>query len=67
MKKPSCKECEAKGDKYSVVAPMSGMTTLLAYNPGYWDEDGNYHINKDPNTTTYVYSCNHGHSWIESN
>lgn len=67
MKKPTCKQCEAEGLKYSVQQPMYGTTTLLAYNPGYWNEEGEYVANKNPNTTTYTYNCSNGHSWSESN
>lgn len=47
--------------------PIEGVTTLLAYNPGYWDEDGKYVANKNPNATTYTYTCSNGHTWSETN
>lgn len=64
MEKPKCEQCEKEGRKYTVPMPMYGTTTLLAYEPGYWDEEGNYHSNKDPNITTYNYTCSNGHSWV---
>lgn len=66
MEKPICEQCEKEGKKYTVQQPMYGMTTLLAYTPGYWDEEGNYIQNNNPNTTTYNYECSNGHSWSKS-
>lgn len=67
MEKPKCEKCIAEGKKYTVYVPMCGTTTLLAYIPAYWDEDGNYIQNKNPNTTTYTYTCSNGHTFSESN
>ena len=66
MAKPICAECEKDGKQYQVFAPMGGMTTCMAYTPGYWDESGKYVENKDPNITTYTYECSNGHSWSET-
>ena len=63
MKKPICEKCEKEGNKYSVIEPQYGTTTLMCISPGYWDEDGNYHEPHDPNTTSYVYTCSNGHSF----
>ena len=62
-KKPVCKDCEAAGRKYSVSMPMGGVTTLMAVQPGYWDEDGKYIPPDNPNHTTYYLECSNGHSW----
>jgi hypothetical protein len=66
MNKPICKECDSKGLKYSVIEPMFGTTTLACGMSAYWDEDGAYHPYKDPNHTTYQYSCSNGHQWSET-
>lgn len=67
MKKPTCTKCEELKQMYTVTMPMSGVSTLLAYSPGYWDEQGNYVATKNPNTTTYTYTCSNGHTFSESN
>ena len=61
--KPTCKECEKEGKKYSVVQPLYGTTTLMGSSPGYWDEDGKYHESINPNYTTYTYTCSNGHTF----
>lgn len=66
MKKPICKECQSQGLKYRVNEPMYSVTTCMSYNTGYWDEDGNYVQNKDPNTKTYTYECSNGHYWTQT-
>lgn len=63
MEKPICKQCESDNKKYTVQMPMYGTTTLMAFTPGYWDEDGKYIENENPNKTTFIYQCSNGHSW----
>lgn len=63
MEKIICEKCKNEGLKSTIQAPMYGTTTLLAYSPGYYDEDGIYHPNKNPNRTTYTYTCSNGHTF----
>jgi len=56
--KKFCPVCQEEG-KTSKVYP-GGCQTTLAYCPGYYDEDGNFH-NGGCNTTTCTYSCSNGH------
>lgn len=67
MNRPICKECEKEGLKYTVQQPIGGVTTLMAWTQGYWNEDGNYIAHTDPNRTTYSYNCSNGHNWSETN
>ena len=67
MKKPECEKCLSEGKLYSVSMPSSGTTTLMDWNPGYWNEKGEYVHNDNPNKTTYDYICSNGHTWSESN
>ena len=60
MKCPVCLE----KDLQSKVFPQ-GMACTLLYCAPYYDEDGKYH-NHDSNTSTYSYSCSHGHRWTVS-
>jgi hypothetical protein len=66
MNKPTCKQCDKKGKKYSVYQGMS-TTTLMAWGNPYWNEDGDYIIPPNPNTTTTQYRCSNGHNWSETN
>jgi hypothetical protein len=61
-----CQKCIKEGKKSTILMPMYGTTTLMAYSPGYYDEDGNYQPSVNPNTTTYQYSCSNGHSWVDT-
>lgn len=67
MEKKICVACQKEDKKSTIMAPMYGTTTLIAHSPGYHDEEGIYHSNINPNTTTYEYTCSNGHSWSESN
>ncbi len=64
-KKPVCKICESGNKKYSVVEPTFGTTTLMGISPAYWDEDGKYHEQLNPNHTTFEFICSNGHKWTE--
>ena len=67
MEKLICEQCQKRGLKSTISSPMYGTTTLMAYTPGYYDENGEYHSNKNPNITTYEYTCSNGHRFIKTN
>lgn len=55
-----CPECELEG-KRSTVTPEYQRTTLLGSSPGYFDEDGKWMNNPDPNWKTTGYRCSNDH------
>lgn len=61
-----CEQCKNEGKTSTIHEPMGGSTTLMAFSPGYYDEQGKYHATKNPNKTTYDYRCSNGHSWSET-
>lgn len=63
MIKPICDQCKNENKKYTVTEPTGGFVTLMAIQPGYWDEEGEYHPPYNPNRTTYTYTCSNKHSW----
>jgi len=68
MEKPTCPECEEQDIDKSEYRVTEGMSTRTLVQPGspYWNEDGEYIVPDDPNTTTTQYSCSNGHTWKES-
>lgn len=56
---PTCKEKDMRSRVYS----QGTSSTLLGWSPGYYDEDGNYVENPDPNRHTTTYLCSNGHQW----
>lgn len=59
-----CKECQKQGLK-STVHPGGCITTSMAHEPYYYDEDGKMIKNKDLNTRSQEYACSNGHIWWE--
>jgi hypothetical protein len=66
MEKKFCEQCQREGKTSTIYVPQTGYTTLMAPAPAYYDEQGVYHQPKDPNYTTYEYSCSNGHTWKET-
>lgn len=57
-----CDQCVAEGERSRVYVGYSVTTAMMPPSP-YYDEDGNYHVPRDPNTTTTHYNCSRGHTW----
>lgn len=62
--KPKCKKCEQANKKYQVYKGVM-FTTAMAVPSSYWNEEGEYIIPHNPNTTIRQYTCSRGHSWSE--
>ena len=58
----TCPVCEWYGVKSCVYAGMSS-TTQVYCEPGYYDEEGKWIRNPDPNTTKTEYECTRGHDF----
>ncbi len=52
MKIIKCPKCGSQAR-----IPRGSSTTCLGYISGYYDEDGEYHENEDPNITTLYWLC----------
>ena len=57
-----CKAC-LKEDATHTVTQGWSMRTAVGVMPPYWDENDNYVVPLDPNTTTTIYYCSNGHEW----
>lgn len=55
-----CPFCKRAG-LTSVVMPGYSTSTAIGWQMGYYDEEGNYIENTDPNITTSHFSCSNGH------
>lgn len=62
MTKPKYKICETENKQYRVYQGVTITTDVAAPAP-YWDEEGNYIVSPDPNTSSTEYSCSNGHKW----
>lgn len=56
-----CPVCVAQSERSTVRHDGYARRTLMGYSPGYYDEDGAWVKNRDPNTTTQGYRCSSGH------
>lgn len=56
---PTCKENGMRSRVYS----QGTRSTLIGYTQSYYDENGNYVENPDPNRHTTTYLCSNGHQW----
>lgn len=59
---PVCKELNQK----STVRDMGSSSTLLAWSPGHWDEDGNYVQHENPNRIITDFRCSNGHIFSQT-
>ena len=59
MKCPFCVE----ENKNSCVYPGVSTSTLLAWTPYHYDENGEVVWSENPNTITTQYRCSNGHTW----
>lgn len=57
-----CPVCQEAGLK-STVHWRTGHVTQVWAEPFYWNEDGEFIRNPDPNATTSEYYCSEGHKW----
>jgi hypothetical protein len=58
-----CPVCIETGERSTVHTNGYGLRTLMGFSPGYYDEDGQWVRNRDPNTTTQDYACSRGHTF----
>lgn len=47
-----CPNCQSQAR-----TELFSTSTLLNWEKGYYDEEGNYHMNPNPNTTTTHWNC----------
>lgn len=58
-----CPFCEAQGKTSKVHAEGNQFSTLLAYSPGHYDENGQWVRHPDPNYHHHSYECSNGHRY----
>lgn len=59
MKCPKC----VQENETSKVYVGACVATSLVYSPGYYDEEGNFQRNNDPNSYGTDYRCSLGHKF----
>lgn len=59
-----CEKCKEAGNK-STISLGRSTSTLMSWDPGYFDEEGRWHTIPDPNSSFQEYICSNGHRWEE--
>lgn len=59
-----CKKCQKKGLKSTIELGLL-TSTLMGWSTGYYNDDGNWVDNEDPNIYFQEYKCSNGHIWEE--
>jgi hypothetical protein len=60
----NCHECKKENLKSNIKLGVS-RATLLSWTPGFYNEEGLFIKNKNPNVYYQEYICSHGHVFEE--